>query len=652
MRRDQNQDAFGIIKKEAFHAYFVADGMGGVRGGAVASRTAVSSLEELVKEQESLPSEELIASILNTVNHRIFEKGGADPALAGMGTTLVGLLFSADTAYCVNVGDSRAYRVRAGSIIQLSEDHTLVRELVCSGAITPEQAEHHPVAHMLTRSLGPLEEIQSEVIRLEPTQHGDIYLLCSDGLYNFVEPNEIVDVVQQNPLDDASQILINLANQRGGTDNITVVIVAVGDTSSKRRSAQYRHARDVVAQGAKEVPAREQALRGDIEGIKSAGEPAHATEEDSGAGTSQAETATAATTQFIAPPQVQEPPDLDRVEASRQRKRGGYHKPKARLPVPLLVVAALVLGMVVGSLAKKFVQPEQSAQVALLSGREEGKDSPLRGVSEQLTGSPQREARSSQYDDERAAASSDHNPEKDKLVRDAFETSIRKLESQIAALDKPTTATAREDVAQVKKRAEDIQTNLASIEEQIGAASRKLQQWYARQKRLETQDPLKLAGEVGASSESVQRKKADFEASTYELIRTLDDVEQNHPNDEEKKAQLAELKERRARLLRELQDDVRDTVDTVLQETNKHVEDLKIQRQLFTFQLETVKQDLEYAKALAETNPEKRAAMRKRLEQNLEGLRGSLVDLERIVSGSDGADERTSTTTQEASTAG
>jgi hypothetical protein len=490
------------------------------------------------------------------------------------------------------------------------------------------------------------------VIRLEPTQRGDIYLLCSDGLYNFVEPNEIVDVVQQNPLDDASQILINLANQRGGTDNITVVIIAVGDASSKRRSAQYRHARDVAAQGAKEAPANEEALRGDIEGIKSAGERAQATEDDSDAGIFQEETATAATTQFIAPPQVQEPPELDRVEASRQRKRGGYHKPKARLPVPLLVVAALVLGMVVGSLAKKFVQPEQVAQVALLSGREGDKDRPLKGVSEQLAGSQQREARSSQYDDQSDDDTSDYNPEKDKLVRDAFETSIRKLESQIAALDKPSTTAAREDVALVKKRAQDIQNNLASIEEQIGAASRMLQHWYARQKRLETQDPLKLAGEVGASSESVQRKKADFEASTYELIRTLDDVEQNHPNDEEKKAQLAELKERRARLLRELQDDVRDTVDTVLQETNKHVEDLKIQRQLFTFQLETVKQDLEYAKALAETNPEKRAAMRKRLEQNLEGLRGSLVDLERIVSGSDGAEERTSATTQEASTAG
>jgi hypothetical protein len=214
------------------------------------------------------------------------------------------------------------------------------------------------------------------------------------------------------------------------------------------------------------------------------------------------------------------------------------------------------------------------------------------------------------------------------------------LEAQIAALDTPTSANSQDDIAAAKQKADGIQTNLVTIEEQIGAASRKLQQWYARQKRLETQDALKLAAEVGASSESVQKKKAEFEAATYELIRMLDDVEQHHPNDEAKGEQLTVLKERRARLLRELQEEVRDTVDTVLAETNKHIEDLKIQRQLLTLQLETVKQDLEYAKTLAEPDPAKRQAMRKKLEQNLEGLRGSLVDLERLVQGGNGSDDQ------------
>jgi serine/threonine protein phosphatase PrpC len=641
MRRDENQDAFGIIKKEGFHAYFVADGMGGVRGGAVASRTAVAGLEELFKAQAELPSVDAIASIAQTINQRIFEKGGADPALAGMGTTLVGLLFSSNAAYCLNIGDSRAYRVRAGSIIQLSEDHTLVRELVCSGAITPEQAEHHPVAHMLTRSLGPLEEIQVEITRLDAPQLGDIYVLCSDGLYNFVDSHEIVDVVRQNPLDDASQILINLANQRGGSDNITVVIVAIGDTSSKKRSAQYRQARDVAAQNLHEGTSSDERVRGEQVEEKPADRVASDTANLTGEEAVTAGGRPAGKTQFIEPPPVEEPPELDRVEAHRQRKRPGYHKPKGGVPVPLLVVAALVFGMVVGGLARRFIHPLNLSDVALLSGkgRNEEVASSRNGVGKTTTSS-ERSSPSNQRDNERQAILSTSNPEKDKLVRDAFESSIRKLESQIAALGKPSSTNSQEDVVAAKKKADDIQTSLVSIEEQIGAASRKLQQWYARQKRLETQDALKLAAEVGASAESVQKKKASFEAATYDLIRTLDDVEQHHPNDEAKREQLATLKERRIQLLRELQEEVRDTVDTVLAETNKHVEDLKIQRQLLTLQLETVKQDLEYAKALAEPDRDRRLAMRKRLEQNLESLRSSLVDLERLMSGGNGVDDR------------
>ncbi len=643
MRRDENQDAFGIIKRERFHAYFVADGMGGVHGGAVASRTAIAGLESLLKEQQEPPSVASLTSMAESINQQIFNKGGADPNLAGMGTTLVGLVFAADVTYSVNIGDSRAYRVRANSIVQLSEDHTLVRELVRSGAITPEQAEDHPVAHMLTRSLGPLEEIQTEITRIDPPERGDVYVLCSDGLYNFVESQEIVDVVRQNPLDDASQILINLANQRGGSDNITVVIVAVGDTSTKNRSAQYRQARDVAAHTLQDAPSSDDSTH-DMRVADERKEQAEADTSNVVGGPFVAEQEPSARkSSLVGAPPVEEPPELDRVEAHRRRKRSGYHKPKGGLPVPILVVAALVFGMMVGSLARKFVHPVDSSEVAFLSDKDQGGEAsvPKSGPA-QPASSRERSSRSNLLDSSRTAVGSVGNPEKDKLVKDAFETSIRKLESQIAALDNPNTSSSQDDVVAAKQKADGIQTNLAAIEEQIGAASRKLQQWYARQKRLETQDALKLAAEVGASSESVQKKKADFEAATYELIRMLDDVEQHHPNDAAKGEQLTVLKERRTRLLRELQEEVRDTVDTVLAETNKHIEDLKIQRQLLTLQLETVKQDLEYAKTLAEPDPTKRQAMRRKLEQNLEGLRGSLVDLERLVHGGGGSDERAS----------
>jgi hypothetical protein len=469
---------------------------------------------------------------------------------------------------------------------------------------------------------------------LEPVQLGDIYLLCSDGLYNFVDPHEIVDVVRQNPLDDASQILINLANQRGGSDNITVVIIAIGETSGKKRSAQYRQARDVAAQRLQESAAPDDEVREEVI-------PEHQVDESTGEASTEGRRdvvpepeRSARKTRLVEPPPVAEPLELDRVEASRQRKRIGYHKPSGGLPVPVLVVAALVFGMVVGSLARKFLHPSDSPDVALLSDREAADHvSPPKGRDPQGLSAVEPALRSPRYAVDEGLGG---NPEKDKVVRDAFETSIKKLESQIKALDKPTSPNSQEDVAAARQKADDIQTNLATIEEQIGAASRKLQQWYARQKRLETQDALKLAAEVGASSERVQKKKAGFEAATYELIRMLDDVEQHHSNDESKQQQLTALKEKRTRLLRELQDEVHSTVETVLAETNKHVEDLKIQRQLLTLQLETVKQDLEYAKALAEPDQEKRQAMRKKLELNLEGLRGSLVDLGRLMNGTSG----------------
>ena len=159
MRREENQDSFGVIKGRSFHAFFVADGMGGVHGGAVASRLTISSIEELLNE-EGASDPEFLRAVIQQVNGRVFQQGSSDQSLAGMGTTIVGLIFTSSGATLVNVGDSRAYKIRRDSVVQLSEDHTLVRELLKSGAISPDQAENHPVSHMLTRSLGPLEEVQ------------------------------------------------------------------------------------------------------------------------------------------------------------------------------------------------------------------------------------------------------------------------------------------------------------------------------------------------------------------------------------------------------------------------------------------------------------------------------------------------------------
>lgn len=229
LRREENQDAFGIIENENFRVYLVADGMGGVRGGAIASSLAISTLRELLGNLRS-PSRSDLIEAFEEANRRIFIGGVRDEALSGMGTTLVALVFMDAELFVVHVGDSRAYRIRGRTITPLTEDHTLVMELLRAGTISQEQVDGHPVAHMLTRSLGPSESVQAELTKVESGPfRGDRYLICSDGLYNHVKPNEIRQIVAESSIDDATQKLINTANAYGGSDNITIVLVEAGE---------------------------------------------------------------------------------------------------------------------------------------------------------------------------------------------------------------------------------------------------------------------------------------------------------------------------------------------------------------------------------------------------------------------------------------
>lgn len=229
LRREENQDSFGIIETAGFKLYIVADGMGGVKGGGIASNLAINVLKECLEEKTDL-SQAAVTSAVEHANSEIFEKGTGDPALAGMGTTYVGLGFVGDKMLISSVGDSRAYRVRDNHIQQLTVDHTLVMELLRSGAISPEQADNHPVSHMLTRSLGPAPTVEVDCwICTDGPARGDIYVMCSDGLYNLVHDHEIAQIVQDNYIDVAVQKLIKLANERGGTDNVTVIIVEISE---------------------------------------------------------------------------------------------------------------------------------------------------------------------------------------------------------------------------------------------------------------------------------------------------------------------------------------------------------------------------------------------------------------------------------------
>ena len=232
-QRKENQDAFGIAHSANSSLYIVADGMGGARGGAMASAIAVNLIANTtIDESGSLSEKSLSSSILRT-NEVIHNQSKMNKDLSGMGTTVVALGFIENKTIVAHVGDSRIYRLRDGELVQLTHDHTLVQELIDSGAVSEAQAEDHPTAHMLTRSLGPIETVEPTVRTLDgATRSGDRFLLCSDGLHGLVSNTEIQEYLITFEPELAAQALIDLALERGGGDNITVEVIETVDVEN------------------------------------------------------------------------------------------------------------------------------------------------------------------------------------------------------------------------------------------------------------------------------------------------------------------------------------------------------------------------------------------------------------------------------------
>ena len=236
MKRDHNEDSF--LVNEDIGLYVVCDGMGGHAGGETASRLAVQTIEkELISAKlriddpfsakASLPESPLAGALREAVEGAcaaVFRSSRAHPELAGMGTTCISLLVQGDHAIVGHVGDSRAYLVRDGQVWQLSEDHSLVNEQVRAGLLTEEEAKHSRLKNIITRSVGFEEDVLVDVVGVE-TRSGDKFLLCSDGLSNLIDTDEIRDALVRTDLTQVPDLLIQLANSRGGDDNITVVAV-------------------------------------------------------------------------------------------------------------------------------------------------------------------------------------------------------------------------------------------------------------------------------------------------------------------------------------------------------------------------------------------------------------------------------------------
>jgi len=219
-RRLRNEDAF-IFKPPLFA---VADGMGGARAGEVAAGLAAAAFEEAGAEIRGPAG---VAELIVEANRRIWERSLADPRTAGMGTTVTAALVDPEdgTVAIGHVGDSRAYLLRRGSLEQLTTDHSLVAELVQSGVLTPEEAERHPQRSAITRALGTeaTVEVDGFTVVAEP---GDLFLICSDGLSTMLSDDDMAHAIESasGDPDAAADALIREANDRGGEDNVTVVL--------------------------------------------------------------------------------------------------------------------------------------------------------------------------------------------------------------------------------------------------------------------------------------------------------------------------------------------------------------------------------------------------------------------------------------------
>ena len=271
--RSNNQDSFVVVLDADL--YGVADGMGGHNGGEVASAMAVESLQEHAGE----PSLENLKQAARIGNRAIFEKAGSEPELHGMGTTLCAVRVvpgpEGDEIAWINVGDSRVYLFRDDELIQLSRDHSLVEDLLRDGQLTPDEAAVHPKRNIITRALGIDVDVDVDGSTVIPF-NGDRFLLCSDGLFGEVTADQISSVLRRlSDPDEAADELVRLANESGGRDNITAVIVEVVDDDGRSAAASAALAAEASRLAAREAEGGAGPVDGEEPATTEAGDPSN-----------------------------------------------------------------------------------------------------------------------------------------------------------------------------------------------------------------------------------------------------------------------------------------------------------------------------------------------------------------------------------------
>jgi protein phosphatase len=345
-QRRGNEDAY-FARSPLFA---VADGVGGAQAGEVASQLAVEVLSQGLPEGDGSIEERLRARV-EEANSRIASLAQADERRAGMSTTLTLAYVGEEDVSVVHVGDSRLYRLRDGVFERLTDDHTLVDELVRSGKLTQQEAETHPQRSIITRALGS-EGIEADT-RTWPARGGDVYLICSDGLTGMVDETRVGELLADAPsLSSAARTLIDAANDAGGRDNITVVLFRLEEVGGSAASTDSTAEHDAVAEPATSAGMSEPAT-------VAGGRPSAAT-------------ATGLAPPVEAPPAPAEPVARRTPRPPRAERRARRRRRRLRIPVgPILVlflVACVILGAYFASQTVYFVGSTNDGFVAVYRG--------------------------------------------------------------------------------------------------------------------------------------------------------------------------------------------------------------------------------------------------------------------------------------------
>ena len=229
--RSSNQDSYAAGELPGSVAWaVVCDGMGGVAGGNYASSTAVNLISKRISSSyrpgmSGTSIKNMLTSAIVAANISVYDMGQADSDLTGMGTTVVVAIIADESVYIAHVGDSRAYILSNGNLTQLTKDHSFVQEMVDSGKLTADEAKEDPRKNLITRALGVNDDIRVDFCQ-EFISENEVLILCTDGLTNYVEPQEIYELTEDNKFYEFAERLVNRANSNGGGDNVTVVTMS------------------------------------------------------------------------------------------------------------------------------------------------------------------------------------------------------------------------------------------------------------------------------------------------------------------------------------------------------------------------------------------------------------------------------------------